>query len=254
MNGLQAKVENYLNNLEGRIKPSSLTYDGVGGSYFKPEIKQKILNSCQDFVVFNLRSFSDKVLDGELNEGFYWVTRGREIFLELAGNQDFTGKLFVKFSSWVMPMKIYDITGIISSFVPSRLGDRDYFLVIASQIVRDKSSIRNFDGRDEWYLNLNDNNSWKILNCDELKEKLDRVIIPPKTSDMNKKKFYNKGGEYFEFTNFFPAPFTICEIPPNLGLSPYLIGDWETSEHLFQAAKFNDQAIIEEIRQTTTAR
>ncbi|MCE8159295.1 MAG: DUF1768 domain-containing protein [Candidatus Moeniiplasma glomeromycotorum] len=60
--------------------------------------------------------------------------------------------------------------------------------------------------------------------------------------------FYDKNYNYYGFTNFWPAPFTISEIPPGLGLSPELVGSWKTSEHLFQAAKFTDKEIIEKIR------
>ena len=66
-------------------------------------------------------------------------------------------------------------------------------------------------------------------------------------------KFYNRGEKYFEFTNFAKTPFTITEkdLLQLRCLSPNLIGEWKTSEHLFQAAKFVDPKIIEEIRQAS---
>lgn len=74
---------------------------------------------------------------------------------------------------------------------------------------------------------------------------------------MSKRKipFYDADKYYYEFTNFYPAPINISEIPPNLGLSSDLIRNhWKTSEHLFQAAKFTDPTIIKEIYETKTPR
>ncbi|CAI2169563.1 10814_t:CDS:2 [Funneliformis geosporum] len=67
--------------------------------------------------------------------------------------------------------------------------------------------------------------------------------------------FYNSDKDYYEFTNFYLVPINISEIPQSLGLSSALIrNQWKTSEHLFQAAKFTDSAIIEEIYEAKTPR
>lgn len=55
-------------------------------------------------------------------------------------------------------------------------------------------------------------------------------------------KFYNMGEPYYEFTNFYGSPIKLDGKV------------WPTTEHYFQAQKFNDPAIQEEIRNKTSPR
>ncbi|CAG8536285.1 6242_t:CDS:2 [Ambispora gerdemannii] len=61
-------------------------------------------------------------------------------------------------------------------------------------------------------------------------------------SDMHKVDFYNKDEPYYEFTNFYRAKVTIDT------------HTWPTTEHYFQAQKFESQYIQKRIRDANTAR
>ena len=54
--------------------------------------------------------------------------------------------------------------------------------------------------------------------------------------------FYDRGSPYYEFTNFYPAPFTVEG------------KTWPTSEHYFQAQKFVGTPYMEIIRKLSTSR
>ena len=54
--------------------------------------------------------------------------------------------------------------------------------------------------------------------------------------------FYSNTKPYYEFTNFFPSTFEIDG------------KKWSTSEHFFQAHKFKDPILIEEVRKLKTPR
>ncbi len=54
--------------------------------------------------------------------------------------------------------------------------------------------------------------------------------------------FYKKGSPYYEFTNFYAAPIVIDNQV------------WPTSEHYYQAMKFTNRAIQDQIKAAVTAR
>ena len=54
--------------------------------------------------------------------------------------------------------------------------------------------------------------------------------------------FYKKTDPFYEFTNFFESPFIFQD------------KKWKTSEHFFQAHKFKDELMIEEVRNLKTPR